>query len=244
MTDMRILTLDIETSPMDCYAWSAWQQNIYSDQIKAPTVMLTWAAKWSNERKPIYRMYEDADHLTKLHELLDEADMTVGYNHEKFDHRHINREFLLNGLTPTRPVPMVDLLKTVKKRFHFPHYKLDYVASEVLGEKKLDTGGFDLWPEFMGGNAKAHATMKRYNVRDTVLTEKLYKHILPWIPNHPYVGDVDAQFTDDFTTYTCECCGSHKISLERPRRTRCFAIRVVKCGSCGHYQDGMRKKLQ
>jgi len=240
---MRILTLDIETSPMDCYAWSAWQQNIMPNQIKNPTEMLTWSAKWLGEKKPIYRMLDDPDHLTKLHELLDEADMTVGYNHEKFDHRHINREFVINGLPPTRPLPMVDMLKVVKKRFQFPHNRLDYVAAQILGERKLETGGFDLWPAFMAREPKALATMKKYNIKDVVLTEILYMHLRAWVPNHPNVGDFDVQFSDEYQTYTCECCGSHKVSLERPRRTRCFAIGVVKCGSCGPSQAGMRKHL-
>ena len=203
---MRILTLDIETSPMDCYAWSAWQQNILPNQIKTPTEMLTWAAHWLGEPKGkvIYRMIDDQDFLTKLHELLDEADMTVGYNHGKFDHRHINREFVIHGLPPTRPVPMVDMLKVVKKQFLFPHNRLDYVASQVLGERKLETGGFDLWPEFLHGSPKAKRTMRKYNIQDTMLTERLYKKLRPWVPNHPHVGDFDVRLSDRATDYSCE----------------------------------------
>jgi uncharacterized protein YprB with RNaseH-like and TPR domain len=215
------------------------------NQIDKPTQMLTWAAHWLGEPKGkvVYRKWDDPDFLTKLHEMLDEADMTVGYNHAKFDHRHINREFVLNSLPPTRPVPMVDMLKVVKQRFMFPHNRLDYVAGEILGERKLETGGFDLWPAFMAGEAKAEKTMRKYNIQDTLLTERLYKKLRPWVNNHPNVGEFSVKFADHGDDYQCECCGSTNISLERPRRTRCFAIRVVKCNTCGHHQDGSRKKL-
>jgi hypothetical protein len=241
---VKILTLDIETSPMDCYAWRAWDQNIHPAQIKEPTVMLSWAAKWSHVKRPVYRMVDDPDFHTKLHTMLNDADMTVGYNHVKFDNKHINREFLLNNLPPTRPIPAVDMLRVVKQRFDFPHNKLDYVAAAVLGERKLETGGFDLWPAFMAREAKALTTMKKYNMKDTVLTEQLYRHLKAWVPNHPNIGQFSMNFDDDPTDYQCEACGSASVTLERPRRTRCFAIRLVKCAECFHWQDGARKKLK
>ena len=182
--------------------------------------------------------------LCVLHALLAEADVVVTYNGDKFDMRHINREFLENGLSPPRPVASVDMLKQVKKHFNFPHNRLDYVCSVVLGERKLETGGFDLWPAFMEGEEKALKVMKRYNIRDVRLTEKLYLHMRPWLSSHPHIGDVkDLDMGDYDHSYSCEKCGSEDVDLERPRRTRCFAIRLLHCKKCGAWSDGKRKKL-
>lgn len=242
---MKILTIDIETSPHNAYAFQVWQANIAAGQIIEPTYMLSWAAKFLGEpqSKTVYRAHFDDDCLSLLHEMLMEADMIVSYNGDKFDMRHINREFVEAGLPRTRPLPSVDMLKVVKKMFAFPHNRLDYVARVVLGERKLETGGFDLWPAFMNGEPKALATMKKYNIHDVVITEKLYKKLRGWIPNHPYAIDLDVVFNDDASDYQCETCGSKKVTLHKPRRTRCYAIRTLQCDSCGAWRDGIRKKV-
>lgn len=240
---MRILTLDIETSPHEAYAFNVWQNNIMPNQIIQPTAMLTWAAKWHDDKRVAYRTYYDDDCHDTLHNMLNEADMVIGYNQDKFDLRHIDREFVERGYMPTKPKASVDMLKVVKKRFNFPHNRLDYVAQRIIGESKLDTGGFELWPAFMRGEDEAMRLMQKYNIQDVVLTEKLYDKLLPWIPNHPFMIDVDVDFGDNFTTYRCPACQSIHVGRKAQRRTRCFAIRQVQCGDCGHWYEGKRKKL-
>jgi DNA polymerase elongation subunit (family B) len=241
----RILTLDIETSPHMAYAFNVWQTNILPNALLQPTYMLSWAAKWLGDpkKKTVYRMFEDKDSLSTLHEMICEADIIVSYNGEKFDMRHIHREFVENGLSRPRPNAHVDMLKVVKKMFNFPHNRLDYIADVLLGEKKLETGGFSLWPEFMEGLPKARKTMKKYNIQDVVITEKLYHKLRGWIPNHPFAGGVDMDMGDSADDYTCATCGSGEITLHRPRRTRCFAIRTLQCNECDAWADGKRRKL-
>lgn len=241
---MKILTLDIETSPHEGYAFQVWQANIAAGQIINPTYMLSFAAKWLGDKQSdtVYRTCYDEDMHETLHRMLNEADMIVGYNHDKFDLRHINREFVERGFMPTRPVPTVDMLKVVKKRFCFPHNRLDYVASRILGESKLETGGFDLWPAFMAQEPAALRLMKKYNIKDTVLTEKLYVKLRPWIVNHPYIGSGDVVIEDNDIIYTCPTCESTRNDRNQ-RRTRCFAIRTLQCGNCGTWYDGKKKKL-
>ena len=243
---MRILTLDIETSPNRGYAFRVWQNNMMPNQIIEPTYMLSWAAKWLGEpqSKVVYRSFRDQDCHTLLHSMLCEADMLVTYNGDKFDLRHINREFVERNMPRPRPTASVDLLKTVKKMFCFPHNRLDYVCSELLAQRKLETGGFDLWPQFMDGDEKAIKTMRKYNIKDVVLTEKLYKYLRGWIPNHPNVANLEDVEMDDLgIDYDCGTCGSKKIELHRPRRTRCFLIRTYRCKGCGAWHDGKRKKV-
>ena len=239
----RILTLDIETSPHDAWSFNVWKTNILPIHNKEPTRILTWAAKFHGERKVSFGTCYDEDFLLPLRDLLDASNMVVSYNGDKFDMPHINREFLEAGIPPSRPVASVDLLKVVRKRFNFPHNRLDYVASRVLGERKLETGGFELWPAFMDGCPKAQRVMKRYNIGDVRLTERLYDKLRPWVLNHPYTGDASIDMGDANTVYPCPACDSIHTTKERPRRTRCYAIRLVHCTSCGVWSDGVRRKI-
>lgn len=242
---MNILTLDIETSPHEAYAFNVWQANIAGGQIINPTYMLSFAAKWHGDKKSetVYRSCYDDDMHDVLWEMLNRADMIVSYNGDKFDMRHINREFVERGYYPTKPLASVDLLKVVKKQFLFPHNRLDYVANRLMGVSKLETGGFDLWPAFMRKDPAALKTMKKYNIQDVIITEKLYDRLLPWITNHPYIGSGDTVIDDAGMDYECPTCQSHKIDTSNQRRTRCFAIRVNNCEDCGTWFDGKRKKL-
>lgn len=244
----RILTLDIETSPHKGWAFNVWQNNMAPGQIIEATFMMSWAAKWLGGKKKdiVYRSFRDVDMVGELYDMMEEADMIVGYNQDKFDLRHISREFVTEDFPPPRNVATVDLLKVVKNRFNFPHNRLDYVAPRILGDKfrKLDTGGFDLWPAFIDGDEKAVRLMERYNKQDVYVTEALYLKLRPWVRNHPYIGgEGKVFFGDTRQEHHCPVCTSTRISLERPRYTRCFAIRQLNCIACGHWFDGTRRKL-
>ena len=244
---MNIFTFDIETAPMVNYNWGIWQQNVSIGQIIEPTYVMSWAGKFLGERGTEYHDFHGGktQMLERLHTCLSDADVVVGWNSDSFDIKHVNREFVVAGMPPVRPFAKVDLMKVVKKHFKFPSNKMDYVASQLLDFKKLETGGFSLWPEFMNGDAKACKTMRKYNVQDVKVTEALYKKLLPWINGHPPVAPLPAfALRDEVTDYQCPNCGSTHVHLGRPRRTRCFAIRQVNCGDCGTWFDGARRKIQ
>ena len=51
---MKILTLDIESSPIEAYVWGIWDQNVGIDFIKTDWTILAYAAKFLDERKVHY----------------------------------------------------------------------------------------------------------------------------------------------------------------------------------------------
>jgi hypothetical protein len=53
-TGPRVLTLDIETAPLESYTWGIWDQNIGLNQIKSEWTILSFSAKWLGEKKVIY----------------------------------------------------------------------------------------------------------------------------------------------------------------------------------------------
>jgi len=242
MRKPKIMTIDIETSPHQSFHWRLFKENISISQLQVPTVMLSYAYK-INEGKVVYRKWTDKDFHEHLYNAMVDVDAIITWNGDSFDLPHIDREFLLQGFTPRRPVASIDIMKTFKTQFRFASNKLDYAARELLGERKLDTGGFELWPAFMEGDKKALRTMERYNKKDTTLTWRIYKKLRPWVKNHPYLV-ADVVIPDEDKVYECEVCGHHNHNVpDYQRRTRCFAIRQIRCEDCGHWQDGARKKL-
>jgi uncharacterized protein YprB with RNaseH-like and TPR domain len=180
---MKILLLDIETTPMQVYAWGLWDQNIAIDQIIKSSEMLCFGARWLGEKKVIFKsVHHDGKQamLEELHKLMNEADLLVGWNSAAFDHKHINREFLENGMNPPSPVKDLDLMSITKANFLFPSNKLDYVAQKLGVGAKVKHSGFSLWIKCMEGDDKAWAEMKKYQIQDVNLLVDLYEKLLPW----------------------------------------------------------------
>jgi uncharacterized protein YprB with RNaseH-like and TPR domain len=193
---MRTLYLDIETTPMQVYTWGLWDQNISIDQIIKSTEMLCFGARWGGTKKVIFKsVHHDGKvaMLEELHRLMDEADVLVGWNSAAFDHKHINREFIENGLMPPSPVKDLDLMSVVKANFQFPSNKLDYVAQKLGVGAKVKHSGFKLWLECMAGNDKAWGEMKKYQIQDVNLLIDLYDVLLPWFVGKASVTSKDKQ---------------------------------------------------
>lgn len=235
---MKILTLDIETSPIVGYVWGLWQQNLMIDRIIEPTRMLTWAAKWEGEDyvylgSESFQSHEDM--VLEIYDLVNEADAIVGFNSQSFDMKHLNREFVELGLDIPTKYKNIDLLRVVKTNFKFPSNKLDYVAGVLLGEHKAETGGFSLWARCLAGDKEAWATMEAYNIEDVLLTERLYQRLQGWVPAHPN----RALWIEDQSEPVCPNCGSKHVVLkgvERPARVN--AYHRYKCNDCGANSRG------
>lgn len=193
---MKTLFLDIETTPMQVYAWGLWDQNISIDQIIKSTEMLCFGARWLGEKKVIFKsVHHDGKEamLEELHKLMDEADVLVGWNSAAFDHKHINREFLEAGMAPPSPVKDLDLMSITKANFLFPSNKLDYVAQKLEVGAKVKHSGFKLWLDCMAGNKKAWKEMKEYQIQDVNLLIDLYDILLPWFVTSGRVSSKEKQ---------------------------------------------------
>jgi uncharacterized protein YprB with RNaseH-like and TPR domain len=193
---MKTLYLDIETTPIKAYVWGLWDQNVSIDQIIEPTEMLCFGARWGGTKKVIFKsVHHDGKKamLEELHALMEEADVLVGWNSAAFDHKHINREFLENGMAPPSPVKDLDLMSVVKANFQFPSNKLDYVAQKLGVGAKVKHSGFKLWINCMAGDPKAWVEMKKYQIQDVNLLIDLYDILLPWFVGKASVTSKDKQ---------------------------------------------------
>jgi uncharacterized protein YprB with RNaseH-like and TPR domain len=193
---MKILLLDIETTPMQVYTWGLWDQNIGINQIIKSTEMMCFGAKWLGQKSVTFKSaHHDGKKamLEKLHKLMEEADVLVGWNSASFDHKHINREFLENSMLPPSPTKDLDLMTVTKANFQFPSNKLDYVAQKLGVGSKVKHSGFELWIKCMEGDDKAWREMKKYQIQDVQLLDSLYDILLPWFPGSGSVTSKERQ---------------------------------------------------
>lgn len=233
----RVLTLDLETSPNIAHVWALYDQTISLAQLQDTTKVISFAAKWHDRKTVIFKsdFHDGHDAMVQAAwDLIDQAEVVVHYNGTTFDIPHLHREFLLAGLTPPSPVKQVDLLRVVKANFRFTSNKLQHVSTQLGLAGKTKHSGHDLWVRCMAGDPVAWATMRKYNKQDVVLTEQLYDVLLPWIGNHPHVG----QYTG---LDCCQRCGSTELEKRGIAYTPTASFQQYRCHGCGSWSRGGKR---
>lgn len=236
-TGPKILIVDIETSPLRAFTWGLWKQNVNLSQIISNWYMLGWACKYLGEDK-IYSgilkseeaLYENDERIVReLWEHLDNADIVIAHNGDKFDIPKINTRFLLHGLIPPSPYKQIDTLTVARQQFSFSSNRLDYLAEMFNIPKKLPTN-FELWSECMVGNPEALKYMNEYNIADIVLLEEVYLRIRPYIKSHP-----NLDLYKDSAEATCPICGSTHLEEVSDKYffTQAVRYKVYRCDDCG-----------
>lgn len=226
---MKILLLDLETSPNVVYTWGLWDQNVGLSQIVKPTEVLCFAAQWYGEKGiAFYSQHHDGrtEMVEAAHALLDEADVVMHWNGKRFDIPHLNREFVEAGLQPPSPYVEVDLLLTARKKFKFVSNKLEHVSRQLGLEGKVKHEGFELWTKCLAGDEAAWKRMKKYNKQDVQLLGELYEILRPWIPSHPSVRLYDG-------TEGCPRCSSTSVQKRGLARTKTGEFQQFHCTDCG-----------
>lgn len=235
-----ILTLDIETAPIEAYVWGLWDQNVGVDFIKTEWSILSYAAKWLGEKKIYYgdtggrgpkKVRDDKKLAGEIRELLDDADIVVAQNGKKFDVRKINARLIEHGYKPPRPFRVVDTLVVAKKYFAFTSQKLAWTSQHLTSVPKDEHKrypGFELWKACLADDPGAWREMKKYNRRDVQATEEVYLKLRPWIENHPNIGMYEPSETP-----VCPKCGSDKLQAQGTRIMQQGRYQRFQCQNCG-----------
>lgn len=232
----KVLILDIETSPNIAYVWRFFKENVGAKQVLENGKMLSFAAKWLDGDKVYYQDTENGDEkqmLKILFDLLDEADIVVAHNGDKFDLPHIQGRGLVLGLNPPSPYKTVDTVRVARYEFNFPSNSLEYLAT-VLELKNRKDGhkefpGFELWLGVLANNPEAWAEMKEYNIQDILVLEELYLKMRPYMKRHPNVG----VFNEEGTTPHCPKCNSTSIHWRGFAHTNVGRYHRFQCNDCG-----------
>lgn len=229
----KVLTLDIETAPAQAFVWSLKPDYISPNQIIEPSRVLCFAAKWQHEKR--VQFFDERDGKEAMvdaaWQLLDQADVVVGYNHVRFDIPHLHREMVELGYSPPSPWIDVDLLTEVRKHFRFMSNKLGAVLDSLGLDAKEDPGGFDTWKGVLAGDAKAWDRMAHYCKADVQVTENLLTFLQPWL-RLPHAG----LFSGDLSG--CYSCGGTALTPHGIARTKTAAYLRLAC-ACGAFNRVM-----
>jgi hypothetical protein len=232
----KILFIDIETKPAIIASFGIRDQHIGHKQILKNGGTICVGLKFKGERK--VTVLSEWEHgystmIAETHRLISEADAVASYNGISFDMPKLMGCFLLEGLTPPPPPTQIDIYKAVRK-LGFICNKLDYIAPLLGLGAKVKHEGLELWLKVMDGCPKAQARMAKYCAGDVRLTEAVYDRVLPYIANHPHLGDAQRD--------SCGACGSSRLQSRGVRRTKANFIARQQCQACGSWQDGKRSK--
>jgi predicted RNA-binding Zn-ribbon protein involved in translation (DUF1610 family) len=247
LPELKILTMDIETAPLESYTWGIWEQNVGLDMIATEWSILSYSAKYLGRPAVAYadtggrgksKVRDDKAILKQIWGFLNEADIVIGQNVRRFDLKKINARLIVSGFRPYSPVRVIDTMEAAKRSFAFTSNKLEWLSKYLTNSPKSKHKkfpGFELWKECLEDNPSAWAEMKKYNKQDVIATEKLYMKLRPWITNHPNL----AVYTD--TGMACPKCGSLDIEKNGTRATSAGRYQRYRCNDCGGCMSG--KKL-
>jgi len=233
---MKLLMLDIETSPNTAHIWGLRDQYISPDHLLESSYVLCWAAKWYGSKEVMFSSVQDTKPkfmLRKIHDLISEADAVCHYNGTRFDIPVLNKEFLLHHLAPPAPYKQIDLLKVVRKEFRFASNKLDHIAQRLDLGKKASHEGYQLWVKCMNKDPDAWKVMEKYNKQDVILLEKVYERLLPWLGrNHPN--------RNLYNSTGCPTCGSAKLQKRGFSYTTTGTFQRFQCTNCGTWSKSTK----
>ena len=229
--DMKVLTLDIETAPLLVHRWSMYGDTpVGLNQLLETTRVMCFAGKWLGKKQVLFYSEHHDGHevmIQKAWDLMNEADVITTFNGISFDIKHLQREFILAGLTPPSPWRNVDLLRTVRQEFKFASSKLDHVAHQLGVGSKVKHEGHGLWVACMEGDESAWRRMRKYCKHDVLLTEQVMEILGSWIKNYPHVGLYSGE------ERCCFRCGSTKLKQDGFTRTALTTYAKLRCEKCG-----------
>ena len=234
---VKVLILDIETSPILAHVWQLWDNNVALNQIVEDWSILSWSAKWLDNDNIMYmdtRNEKDPRNDKKiikgLWELMDQADVIIGQNSKSFDIPKINARFFKHNMPKPSSFRQIDTMRLAKKHFKFTSNKLEYTSKNFLPDvQKSDHKkfpGHSLWSECLKGNLEAFEEMQAYNVTDILATEALYHRLKSW--------DNSLNFNVYHNSFHHECsCGSTDFKKHGHVYTNTGKFVRYICKSCG-----------
>lgn len=223
---VKIILLDIETSPNLAYVWGKYQQDVI--EYEHEWDLLCWTVKdleGESRTRALCDVKNERELVQELWNEFDRADIIIAHNGDDFDIKKSNAKFSFYRLPPPSPYRTIDTLKVARKYFGFNSNKLNDLGQFLHLGTKVETGGFKTWRGCMEGDSESWRLMKKYNAQDVLLLEKVYLHFRPWITNHPNLS----LYCDGFI---CPKCKSDNIRREGCRFSQTRKFQRYQCQDC------------
>lgn len=232
---LKVLCLDIETTPCEVYSWGLGEQHHTLDFLKRDYTICAWAAHWvgSPADSVIYKdnrgkrnVFDDKKLVKGLIKLINQADVIIGQNVKNFDIRKVAARADFHKLPPFRPVPCTDILTEERRVFALTSHKLAHKTQRNVTYKKLehkDYPGFGLWLGVMVDDLKAWKSMEEYCIYDVLSTEERYLSVRGWIRTQA-LGPADG-------VMRCKC-GSRNLQRKGYAMTDAGKFQIYLCKDC------------
>lgn len=210
LNGLKIVTIDIETFANLVWSWELYGKNWSAIDKEMEWFPFSIGVKWLGQKTRYYSLadYKNWKPVITRHKggaftvrppdirplmediwnILDVADVVVGWNSKAFDVKKLNDQLIALGFPPYSPFKQVDVMAEKKKLTKSNSNSLDSTSEHWGTGRKVKHEGWPLWMKCIEDDKKAQKLMKAYCIRDVDITEKNYLFMRPWIRNHPHVG--------------------------------------------------------
>jgi DNA polymerase III alpha subunit (gram-positive type) len=206
------------------------------DIIQQPTcISIQWAFNDEKPKAMAAKHLDDKEVVLKLIQLLNEADIVIGHNVDRFDIPKLRWRARVHGLDSFPKVGTVDTLKLSRKLYGQGPlgHSLGNLCSRLELQLKDYLSKDDLKEFLLHGDKKALRRILSYGKQDIVTLRELYHKMLPDIPNHPHMKAYAAH------ELVCRNCGSTNIYKSKSRPTAAGIMKhQYHCKDCGSYTTG------
>ena len=161
----KILVFDIETSRIKVDVWGLYKQRIPHTSIDKDWFIICWSAKWlfgsdvmNDKVTPEEALIRNDKRVVEsLCKAIDEADIVIAHNGDKFDIRKFNSRCLFWKIPQPSPYRSIDTLKSTQRAFGLTSHKLDYIAQFLFNKEKfvrIGESAFEVWRTFSGASER------------------------------------------------------------------------------------------
>lgn len=189
----KVLIYDIETSYNIVSTWRIGNKvSLPHYSIIKERAIICVSYKWLGEDE-VYTLTWDKDQddkflLEQFIEVMNEADVLVAHNGDRFDIKWIKTRALKHDLEMLPVYNTIDTLWLAKKHFYLNSNKLDYISKFLGFEGKIKTEP-ELWDKIiLEKDNKALRDMVTYCIEDVRQLEKVYNKLKVWDKPKQHAG--------------------------------------------------------
>lgn len=247
MAQPKIILFDIETLPDNEKALEVWTQlgNYPGLTMKATITSIICVGykflgekgtycinAWDYPERWAKDVNDDFEVCKAIHEVLKEADAVITHNGRRFDWRHLQTRFLIHGLPVLPDIPHIDTCLLARKNILSFNNRLGYLGEWLVGDSKLENGGWQLWLKVSKRIKYAQKLMTKYCKQDVVLLEKVFEKLRPFAKNLPNRNLYRKKNQIDENKMVCPSCGSEELIRYGYQHTKTKAYQRMRCKKC------------
>lgn len=203
-TTANILYFDLEISKSLYFNYGARVPSGYinTDDLFRERYIICWSASYVGSKtvwsecvtQKEARKWDDSRILGRLRDLLESADILAGHNVDRFDIRHSNARFLLNGLEPVTGKKTLDTLKIARGKFFFESNKLDYISQKLGFRSKDHIDNADWLRIVTDGDQKTLDKVLKYNRKDVRIGKDVLEKLMKYSGKRSFYGAKTFEF--------------------------------------------------